>query len=71
LFRELLAQHIKDGIGDGSITPEVNPQIAALALIGQLRGTAMLVCSTARDMPIAEVSAEVARNVGRSLAAQD
>jgi AcrR family transcriptional regulator len=68
-FRELLAQHITDGISDGSINPEVNAQIAALALIGQLRGTAMLVFSTARDIPIEDISAEVARYVGRSLAA--
>jgi AcrR family transcriptional regulator len=68
-FRDYLAQHIRDGIADGSITATVNPDIAALALIGQLRGTALMVFSTARDVPIAEVSAEVARIVGRSLAA--
>jgi AcrR family transcriptional regulator len=70
-FRELLAQHIRDGISDGSVRSEVHPEIAALALIGQLRGTAMLMFSTARDIPATEVSAEVARNVGRSLAAHD
>lgn len=69
-FRELLSQHIRAGISDGSVSPEADPEIAALALIGQLRGTAMLLFSTARDIPIEKVSAEVARNVGRSLAAQ-
>lgn len=68
-FRELLTRHLRDGIGDGSIDPAVDVEIAALTLIGQLRGTAMMVFSTARDLPIADVSTEVARLVGRSLAA--
>lgn len=68
-FRGLLTEHITEGVEDGSISPEVNPQIAALALVGQLRGTAMMVFSTARDVPIAELSSELARIVGRSLAA--
>lgn len=68
-FRDYLAQHIEDGIADGSINATVTPDIAALALIGQLRGAALMAFSTARDVPIAQLSAEVARMVGRSLAA--
>jgi len=68
-FREWLAQHVREGLSDGSIGQHVDPQIAAVALIGLLRGTAMMLFSTARDTPIAELSAEVARSVGRSLAA--
>jgi hypothetical protein len=46
----------------------VKPHIAAVAIIGLLRGTAMMALSTARDVPIAELAADVARSVGRSLA---
>ena len=56
-------------MGDGSIGPHVDPQFAAVTLIGQLRGTAMMLFSTARDVPVAEFSADVARSVARSLAA--
>lgn len=68
-FRDFLSQHIRDGLGDGSIGRHVNPQFAAVTLIGQLRGTAMMLFSTARDVPVAEFSADVAKSVARSLAA--
>lgn len=68
-FRDFLAQQIREGLGDGSIGPHVDPQFAAVTLIGQLRGTAMMLFSTARDVPVAEFSADVARSVARSLAA--
>lgn len=68
-FRDFLAQQIREGLSDGSIGGHVNPQFAAVTLIGQLRGTAMMLFSTARDVPVAEFSADVAGNVARSLAA--
>ncbi|OPX05947.1 TetR/AcrR family transcriptional regulator [Mycobacterium sp. AT1] len=68
-FRDFLAQQIRDGLGDGSIGRHVDPQFAAVTLIGQLRGTAMMLFSTARDVPVAEFSADVARSVARSMAA--
>lgn len=68
-FRDFLAQHIRDGIGDGSIGGEVDPRNAAVVIIGLLRGTAMMIFSTARDVSVAQLSAETARGVGRSLAA--
>jgi AcrR family transcriptional regulator len=69
-FRALLARHVHDGVADGSICPDVKPGLAAVAIIGLLRGTAMLVFSTARDVSVGELSAEVARSVGRSMAAR-
>ena len=69
-FRDLLEQYVRDGISDGSVRPEASPVVAAVAIIGLLRGTAMMALSTARDVPVAELSAEVARGVGRSLAAE-
>jgi AcrR family transcriptional regulator len=69
-FREVLAQHVSDGVRDGSIGREVDPHIAAVAIIGLLRGTAMMVFSTARDVPVAELAAAVERSVARGLVAQ-
>lgn len=67
-FRDHLAQQIRAGVGDGSIDPDVDSDLAALAIIGLLRGTAMMAFSTARDVSAADLSAEVARRVERSLA---
>ncbi len=69
-FRDLLEQYVRDGMDDGSIRPEASPHVAAVAVIGLLRGTAMMALSTARDVSVAELSSEVARSVGRSLAAE-
>ncbi|MET0704040.1 MAG: TetR/AcrR family transcriptional regulator [Mycobacterium sp.] len=67
-FREFIAQHVSDGLSDGSIAAGVDPNLAAVTIIGLLRGTAMMVFSTARDVSAAELSVEVARSVARSLA---
>lgn len=69
-FRGFVAQYVREGLSDGSIEGEVDPQLAAVAIIGLLRGTAMMVFSTARDVSVAALSAAVARSVGRSLAAR-
>ena len=68
-FRDHLAQQIRAGMDDGSIDRSVDPALAAVAIIGLLRGTAMMAFSTARDVPAAALAAEVARRVERSLAA--
>lgn len=69
-FRSFLAQHVRDGLSDGSIEAGVDPDLAAVAIIGLLRGTAMMVYSTARELSVAELSAHVAHGVERSLAAR-
>ena len=68
-FRGALAQYLRDGLGDGSVAQGVDPEVAAVAIIGLLRGTAMMAFSTARDIPVAELAKQVARSVGRGLAA--
>lgn len=69
-FRDHLAQYMRDGLRDGSIADSVDPHVTAVTIIGLLRGTAMMSFSTARDIPVAALSAEVARGLGRSLAAR-
>ena len=67
-FRDLLSHHIRDGIADGSIRPDADPDITALTIVGLLRGTAMLLMSTAQDVPAAAVAADAAAMVERDLA---
>jgi AcrR family transcriptional regulator len=68
-FRDFIAEHVRDGVTDGSIADGVDPHLAAVVIIGSLRGTAMMVFSTARDVSVGELAVEVARSIGRSLAA--
>jgi AcrR family transcriptional regulator len=67
-FRETLIAYIEHGVADDSIQPEVDPRAAAVAIIGLLRGTALMVFSTARDISAADLASHVARGVERSLA---
>jgi len=66
-FSDYLGQHIRDGVSDGSISGDVDPHSAAVALIGLLRGTAMMLFSTARTVDVAQVSGQIAHGVRRSL----
>jgi AcrR family transcriptional regulator len=69
-FRDFLARHIREGLSDGSIQAGVDADLAAVTIIGLLRGTAMMVYSTARQVSVAELSAQVTSGVERSLAAR-
>jgi AcrR family transcriptional regulator len=69
-FRDLIGQYLRDGIRDGSIDRGVDISVAAVALIGALRGTAMLLFSTAGDVSVAALAAQVAHGAVRSLAAR-
>jgi AcrR family transcriptional regulator len=64
-FHAYLAQHIRDGLSDGSIGGDVDPYGAAVMTMGLLRGTALMLCSTARDASAADLAAKVARFVER------
>ncbi|KDF00292.1 hypothetical protein Y900_015420 [Mycolicibacterium aromaticivorans JS19b1 = JCM 16368] len=70
-FREVLAQYIVDGIGDGSIRPDLDPQTAAVAIIGLLRGSALMAFSTARDVSAGDLASVAVGGLERSLAADD
>ena len=69
-FREVLAQNIIDGMRDGSIRSDADPQTAAVAIIGLLRGIALMAFSTARDVSATELAAVAVEGVERSLAAR-
>ncbi|CAN5574264.1 TetR/AcrR family transcriptional regulator [soil metagenome] len=66
-FENVLATHVRDGIADGSIRDDVDPRNTALALIGMLRGSAMLLLSTSRDVNAPALSAQMAGMIKRGL----
>ena len=68
-FREFLAQLVRDGVSDGSIAEGADPNLAAVVIVGLLRGTAMMVYSTAHDVSVAELAVHAAQSVARSLTA--
>lgn len=70
-FREVLAKNIIDGIDDGSIRSDADPQTAAVAIIGLLRGSALMAFSTARDVSAADLASVAVGGLERSLAADD
>lgn len=70
-FREVLAQYIVDGINDGSVRPDIDPQTAAVAIIGLLRGSALMAFSTASDVSAADLASVAVEGLERSLAADD
>jgi AcrR family transcriptional regulator len=70
-FREVLAQYIVDGIDDGSVRPDVDPQTTAVAIIGLLRGSALMAFSTARDVSAGDLASVAVGGLERSLAPDD
>lgn len=67
-FRDLLARHVRTGVDDGSIRADVDADAVALAIIGLLRGTAMLVMSTAAAQPLPVLAQQCAEVIRRGLA---
>ncbi len=48
-FRAALADQVRAGVADGSIRPDADPDAAAVALVGLLRGIGMQLTSTSGD----------------------
>ena len=57
-FRTLLAQHIRDGIDDGSVRSDAEPEALAVTLLGLLRGIGMQLMSTAAHIPLDSLAAQ-------------
>ena len=45
-FRHLLADKVREGIGDGSVRADADPEAMAVSLVGLLRGIALQLIST-------------------------
>ncbi|MHA3701979.1 TetR/AcrR family transcriptional regulator [Jatrophihabitans sp. YIM 134969] len=66
-FRRLLAGRVRDGIRDGSIRPDADPQAVAVLLIGLLRGIALQLISTPPPRRVAAIIDEAERSTRRML----
>ncbi len=67
-FRRLLASKVRDGIRDGSVRADADPQALAVSLIGLLRGIALQLISTpppSRVKTIIDEAERVTRHVLR------
>jgi AcrR family transcriptional regulator len=67
-FRDLLAGHIRRGIDDGTIRPDVDPEAVAVSLVGLLRGIGMQLVSNAEHAPLDVISAQAVEMIRRGLA---
>jgi AcrR family transcriptional regulator len=67
-FRDVVMEYLREGVRDGSIDSEVDPTAAAVAIIGTLRGTALMLFSTADDVPLSTLAAQTAQTIVRGLA---
>jgi len=66
-FRRLLADKVGEGIRDGSVRADVDPEAIAVSLVGLLRGIALQLISTPPPARITAIVDEAQRAVRRAL----
>ncbi len=66
-FRRLLADRVRDGIRDGSVRRDADPEAMAVALVGLLRGIALQLISTPPPARIPAIIDEAERSTRRAL----
>lgn len=66
-FRRLLADKIRDGIHDGSVRSDADPEAMAVFLLGLLRGIALQLISTPPPARIKEIIDEAERTIRHAL----
>lgn len=66
-FRRLLADKVREGIHDGSVRPDANPEAMAVSLVGLLRGIALQLISTPPPARIKAIIDEAERTTRRAL----
>jgi AcrR family transcriptional regulator len=66
-FRALLADRVRDGVRDGSVRADVDPEATAVLLVGLLRGIALQLISTPRPTGVDAIVVEAERSVRRVL----
>ncbi|MDJ0394047.1 TetR/AcrR family transcriptional regulator [Rhodococcus sp. G-MC3] len=69
-FRDILASHIRTGIDDGSVRPDCNPDVVALALLGTVRGIGLQLVNSAEDVSVDLIAQQVADLVTHGLATE-
>jgi AcrR family transcriptional regulator len=68
-FRRLLAGKVRDGIRDGSVRADADPDAMAVALVGLLRGIALQLISTPPPARISAIIDEAERSTRLALGA--
>lgn len=66
-FRRLLADKVAEGIRDGSVRADADPEAMAVFLMGLLRGIALQLISTPPPARIKEIIDEAERTTGFAL----
>ena len=66
-FRRLLADAVRDGIRDGSVRADADPEAMAVSLVGLLRGIALQLIATPPPAPVEAIVDEAERSIRRAL----
>jgi len=66
-FRRLLAGKVRDGLRDGSVRVDADPEAMAVALVGLVRGVALQLISTPPPGRVKEIIEEAERSTRRAL----
>lgn len=66
-FRRLLADKVREGIRDGSVRPDADPEAMAVSLLGLLRGIALQLISTPAPTRVKAIIDEAERATWRAL----
>ncbi|MFC5230782.1 TetR/AcrR family transcriptional regulator [Pseudonocardia zijingensis] len=66
-FRGLLADKVRDGIRDGSVRADADPEAMAVSLVGLLRGIALQLISTPAPERVDAIIDEAVRSTRRAL----
>ncbi|MEJ8573802.1 TetR/AcrR family transcriptional regulator [Microbaculum marinum] len=66
-FRRLLADKVRDGIRDGSVRADADPEALAVSLLGLLRGIALQLISTPPPPRVEAIIEEAERATRRAL----
>jgi len=66
-FRRLLADRVRDGIGDGSVRADADPEAMAVSLVGLVRGIALQLISTPPPTRVKAIIDEAERATRRAL----
>lgn len=66
-FRRLLADKVREGIRDGSVRADADPEAMAVSLLGLLRGIALQLISTPPPARVKAIIDEAEQNTRRAL----
>jgi len=66
-FRRLLADKVREGIDDGSVRADADPEAMAVSLVGLVRGIALQLISTPRPPRVTAIVDEAERATRRAL----